>query len=129
FGIHVEHLQRVAGDSGADLSIGAYLGEIANPAQQAVGDAGRAARTPGDFAGTLAVAIDADDAGRTTHDAGQLGRRIELQALDDTEAIAQGCGQQPGAGGRADQGERRQVELDRARRRTFADHDVDLEVF
>ena len=30
---------------------------------------------------------------------------------------------------RQDQRERRQVELDRTRRRTFADHDVDLEIF
>ena len=34
----------------------------------------------------------------------------------------------PGARRRADQRERRQVELDAARRRTFADHDVDLEI-
>ena len=53
---------------------------------------------------------------------------VELQALDDAEAVAQRRGQQAGAGGRADQGEGRQVELDRARRRALADHDVDLEV-
>ncbi len=55
-------------------------------------------------------------------------RRVELQARDDAEAVAQRVGQHAGARGRADQGERRQIELDRARRRTLADHDVDLEI-
>ena len=53
---------------------------------------------------------------------------VELQALHDAEAVAQRRGQQAGARGRADQRERRQVELDRARRRPLADHDVDLVV-
>ena len=37
-------------------------------------------------------------------------------------------GQKAGAGGRADQGERRQVDPDRARRRPLADHQVELEL-
>jgi hypothetical protein len=57
---------------------------------------------------------------------GQVLRRVELQALDDAEAVAQGRGQQAGAGGGAHQGEGRQVELDGARRRALADHDVEL---
>ena len=48
--------------------------------------------------------------------------------MHDTETIAQGCRQQTGAGGGTNQGEGWQVELDRARRRAFADHDVDLVV-
>ena len=58
----------------------------------------------------------------------QLRRRVELEARDDAEAIAQRVREHPGARRRADQRERRQVELDAARRRPFADHDVDLEV-
>jgi hypothetical protein len=53
---------------------------------------------------------------------------VELQPGDDAEAVAQRIGQHAGARGGADQREGRQVELDRARRRAFADHDVDLEV-
>ena len=53
---------------------------------------------------------------------------VELQPRDDAEAVAQRVGQHAGARGGADQRERRQVELDRARRRPLADHDVDLEV-
>ncbi len=59
---------------------------------------------------------------------GQLLGGVELQPRDDAEAVAQGVGQHAGAGGGADQGEGRQVELDRARRRALTDHDVDLVV-
>ena len=62
------------------------------------------------------------------HDARQLFRVVELEARDDAEAVAQRIGQHAGARGGADQRERRQVELHAARRRAFADHDVDLEV-
>ena len=59
-------------------------------------------------------------------DALQLLRGVELQPRHDAEAVAQRIGQHAGARGRAHQRERRQVELDRARRRALADHDVDL---
>ena len=70
--------------------------------------------------------VDPEDPRGTADDAGEFLRRIELQALDDAEAVAQWRGQQAGAGGGADQGERWQVELDRTRGRALADHDVDL---
>ncbi len=69
-----------------------------------------------------------EDAGRTADDGGQVLAGVELQALDDAEAVAQRVGQHAGAGGGADQGEGRQVELDRAGSRALADHDVELEV-
>jgi hypothetical protein len=53
---------------------------------------------------------------------------VELQPRDDAEAVAQRVGQHAGARGGADQREGLQVELDRARRRALADHDVDLVV-
>ena len=59
----------------------------------------------------------------------ELGRGVELQALHDAEAVAQRRGQQTGARGRADQRERLQRQLDGTRGGTFADHDVELEVF
>ena len=61
-------------------------------------------------------------------DRGQVGDAVELEALHDAETVAQRVGQQPGARRRADQRERRQVELDRTRGRPFADHDVELKI-
>ena len=53
---------------------------------------------------------------------------VVLQPLDDAEAVAQRRGQEPGAGGRPDQGKGRQVELDGAGGGPVADHDVELVV-
>ena len=51
------------------------------------------------------------------HDTLQVLHRVELEPLHDTETVAQRRGEQPRARGGADQRERRQVELDRARLR------------
>ena len=60
------------------------------------------------------------------HDLPQLLLRVEVQALHDAEAVAQRRRQEPGACRRADQRKRRQLQLDRARGRALADHDVQL---
>ena len=73
FGIHLEHVQGVAGDRLGDATIGTYLGKVPHPAQQPVGDSWRAARTLGNLRSTLRIAIDAQNARRTAHDLGQLG--------------------------------------------------------
>ena len=54
----------------------------------------------------------------------ELELRIELESLHDAEAIAQRRCQQPGTGRRPYQREWRQIQLDRARCRSLADHDV-----
>ncbi len=58
----------------------------------------------------------------------QLFRRVKIQAMHHAEPVAQGRGEQPGARGGAHQGERRQVQLHRARHGPLADDDVQLEV-
>jgi hypothetical protein len=88
----------------------------------------RASRAACQLARAARVDGDAEDAGGATHDVREVVDGIELESLGDAEAIAQRRGQQAGSGGRTDQREARQVELDRARRRTFADHDVELVV-
>ncbi|MNV35862.1 hypothetical protein D3C71_1273230 [compost metagenome] len=112
-----------------DMAAGLDLRIVAYATQQAVGDTRGAACAAGDLACAFGAAINAEDAGRTPHDAGQLFGRIELQALHDAEAVAQRRGQQAGAGGCTNQRKRRQIELDRTCGRAVADHDVDLEVF
>ena len=58
----------------------------------------------------------------------QLGRLVEHQPQRDAEALAQRPGDQPGAGRRADQGEGRQVDADRARAGPLADDQVELKI-
>ena len=53
---------------------------------------------------------------------------VVVEPGDEAEAVAQRSGDEPGARGRADEREARQVEPDRARARALADHDVEAEV-
>jgi hypothetical protein len=78
--------------------------------------------------GAVRLQLQLQDRGAARHDLGQFLGRIELQPLHDAEAVAQRRGQQTGARGRADQRERRQIELDRARAGTLADHEIELRV-
>ena len=109
-------------------AVALHVGEVAHPAQQPVGDAWRAARAARDLEAAFGVERHLEQAGRAANDLRQLLGAVELEPGDDAEAIAQRIGQHAGARGRADQRERLQLELDRARRRALADHDVDLVV-
>ncbi len=66
--------------------------------------------------------------GAAGHDQLQLRRRVEHQPQRDAEPVAQRRRQQPGARGGAHQGERRQVDPHRARRRALADDQIELEI-
>ena len=127
-GIHLEQGQGLIGQFPGDDPVGAHLGVVAHPAQQAVGDPRGAAGAAGDLLGPRVLQDDPQDPCRAADDGGQVLHPVELQALDDAEAVAQGRGEQPGPGGGPHQGEGRQVQLDGARRRALADHDVELVV-
>ena len=128
--VDVEHRQRLVGERLGDAA--------ARPSR-------RRSRAPGAAAGWRCAACRASGARSrsapsasigTLEQAGRAARRscasssarVELEPRDDAEAVAQRVGEHAGARGRADQRERLQVELDRARRRALADHDVDLVV-
>ena len=104
------------------------LGEIADASQQPVDDARRTARAARDLERTVRIDVDLEQLRRAHDDARQLLGGVELEPRDDAEPVAQRIRQHAGARGRADQSERRQVELHASRRRSLADHDVDLEV-
>ena len=108
--------------------LGPDLDEVPHPAQQPVGDARRAPGALGDPAGAVGVDGHAEDAGRADHDGLQLVDVVEVEPADEPEAVAQGPGHQPGAGGGPHQGEAGQVEPDAPGRRPLADEDVQLEV-
>ena len=128
-GVHVQQGQSLSGGVAGDAAIAFDLGPVAHAAQQAVGDARRAAGAPGDFQRAFVVDGGAQQVGGAADDALQLVGRVELQAGRDAEAVPQRVGEHASAGGGAHQREGLQVELDRAGGWTFADQDVDLEVF
>ena len=74
------------------------------------------------------VELDPEQPGRAAHDLVELARLVELQVRGEAEPVAQRAGQQPGAGGGADQRERRDLQRDRGRAGPLADDDVDPEV-
>ena len=104
-------------------------GEIAHPAQQPPGDARRAARAPGDLVGAVVGEREAEHARAARARCPRSSAdRVEIQPDRDAETVAQRRRQQARAGGGADQRERREVDLDRARRRALADDQVELEI-
>ena len=70
----------------------------------------------------------AEDAGRPLDDGRQLAGRVVVEPRHEAEPVAQRPGDQPGAGGGADEGEAGQREADGRGRRTLAHDDVELEV-
>ena len=126
--VDLELGERPIGDRGVDLGACRHRGEVAHPAQQPARDPRRAAGAPRDLDRAVPGQRQAEDRGAAHDDRLELGVIVEMQAREDAEAVAQRRGQQAGAGGRADQGERRQVDPHRARRRPLADHQVELEL-
>src|SRR5262249_38930744 len=97
-------------------------------AQQPRRDARRAARTAGDLRRPVRRDVDAEDAGATADDVFQFLDGVEIEPDRDAETGAERRGQEAEPGRRADQGEGREADLDRARRRAFADDEVELKI-
>ena len=108
----------------------ADLDEVPDPAQQPVGDPGRAPRRARrSAAAPVGLDRDAEDPGRAApRCASRSSSVVEVEPADEPEAVPQRARHEPGPGRRADEGEARQVEADRARGRALADHDVELGV-
>ena len=102
--------------------------EIAHAAQQSTGDTRSAARAAGDFARAFVAHADAEHPRAAPHDQFQLLGGVKIQPHGNAETVAQGRRQQAGPGCRADKREFGEVDLDRARRRAFADDQIELKV-
>ena len=126
--VHLEHVQRAGRHFRDDPAVGPHLGVVAHPAQEPVRDPGGAARAARELPGAPGVDRDPQDPGRAGDDLRQLLRAVELQAVHDAEAVAERRREEPRPGGGPDEGEGREVQLQGARGRALADHDVDLAV-
>ena len=126
--VDLQPRQRRSATSASIVSDARGMGEVAHPAQQPAGDARRPARAPRDFARAVVGQIDAEQPRGAADDLLELLDGVEIEPDRNAEAVAQRRRQQPLPGGRADQGEARQVDPHRARRRSFADHQVERAV-
>ncbi len=127
--VHLEQLQRVIRHFLGDGAFSADLCEIAHAAQQPVGNPRRAARTPCQLGRGCLHNRHIQNARRAADDLLQVRLRVEVQAMDDAEARAQGRGEQAGSRGCADQRKFLQRHFDRSRPRSLTYHDVQLVIF
>ena len=126
--VHIKSLQGIAGYIQRDGAVALDLREVAHAAQQAVGYTGGAARAPRYLDGALAGDLHLQQRGRAVDDAGKRLGVIVLQTAVDAEAGAQRSREHAAARGGADERERLEAQLHRARRRAALYHDVDTEV-
>ena len=83
------------------------LGDVADTAQDPVGDPRRAARATGDLVGCVVGDLDVEDPRRAANDGGEILRRVVLEPERHPEAVAERRGEQASAGRRTDERERR----------------------
>src|SRR4051812_565105 len=126
--VHAEGGEPGLGGVVVDGTVAPHLGVVAHPAQQPVGDAGRAPGPPCDLATPVFLHGHLEDARGPFDDRLEVSGVVVVEPGDEAEAVAKGARDEAGAGGGADEGEVRDVEPDRARRRTFPEDDVELEV-
>jgi hypothetical protein len=128
--INLEGSKSVVGDFAADVPVMmdksfVGLGEIATPAKQAIGDPGRAARSPCDLHCAGFVNPDVQDGSRAGEHAEEVLRPVIIEPIGDPEARAErGC-QESGSGCGADQGIPWKVELNAAGIRPCVDNDIE----
>src|SRR6185503_16652155 len=126
--IDLEQIHRGLRDGLRDFAVGFDLRVVAHAPQQAVRDARRSARACRDLARAQVVYRQIENARGAPRDLSEIGSRIEFEMLRDAESIAQRRRQESRACRRADERERLQRQLDRARAGPFADHQVELKI-
>ena len=126
--IDVEAAEGGAGAIAGDHAAGHDLGVVAHAAQEAVGDAGRAAGAAGDFRDALLFDRDAEHPGRAPDDIADGIVVVVVEAVDGAEAVAQGRRHHGVARGGADEGESGQVQAHAAGAGPLTDDEVEGEV-
>ena len=89
-GVDLHHVQGPLGFFGGDDAVALDVDIVADAAQQAVGDARRAAGPQGDLAGPGVIDLDLEDPGRPLDDLLQVLVLVVVEAVDDAETFPQG---------------------------------------
>ena len=101
--VHLQPLQRPRRHLTPHPLDARHLGEVADPPQESVGDAGRSSGAGGDLLRPVLGELHPEDAGAPDEDRLEVRRRVVVEPLLDLEPVAQRRGEKPGAGGRPDQ--------------------------
>ena len=86
--VHLHQGQRIFGHVGRDRAGVAHFCDVADAAQDAVGDARRPAGATRDLVRGVVVDLDGEDARRAAHDRGELVALVVAQAECHAEAVA-----------------------------------------
>jgi hypothetical protein len=127
--IDLEHAEGGLRGGEIDGSGGANLSVVANAAKKAVGDAGSAAGAARDFKRSRGIDFDPENFGGAFDDDAEIIGSVELEAEKKAKARAERGGEQAGAGGGPDEGERFDIHGVGAGGGSLADDDVELVVF
>jgi hypothetical protein len=104
-GVDVEHRQGFVGRRSVDMAVAFDLRVIAHPTQQTIGNARRAPGSPCNLHGPARVHGHFQQPSRTSHDLGELLRRIKLQPGHDPKPVSQRVGEHARTGGGSHQRE------------------------
>ena len=92
--VDLEPAQGAVGGGGVDAVVARGMGEIAHAAEQAAGDARRAAAAAGDFVRAVLGERGIEQPGGAADDLLELGDGVEIEPDRDAEAVAQRGGEQ-----------------------------------
>ena len=87
-GVDFEEFEGGYGGGAVDVAGGADFGEVADAAEEAVGDARCSSGAHGDFGGAVVVDGDAEDFGGALDYPAELIVGVELEAKEDAETRA-----------------------------------------
>src|SRR5215212_4483359 len=122
--VYALHLERGVGRLLVYLSIADDLGVVAHALEEPVRDPRRASAAAGELRRPILGDRDSEYLRVPHHDFLQLMRRVVVESGREPEAIEQGLGHEPGAGGSANQGEARDVHPDGACRGSLPEDDI-----
>ena len=126
--VHIEGGEGDLGDGVVDGAVALDLGEVADTAQQQVGDTRGSAAASGNLVGRVVGDFDFYDARRPFQDFGQRCGIVVLEPQVDAEAGAERSREQAAAGGGPHERERVEGDLHAAGIRARLNHDVDFVV-
>ena len=122
--VDIQHSQSFFGDSAVHAFFVFNLREIADSFQKTIGDAGSFSGAGRNFLKACFVGFYAENPAGTFQDFFNIRVVVKFQAICCAEAVAKRIGKRTQFGGGADQGEFRQIQLDGASGRAFADNNV-----
>ena len=126
--VHALAVERVDGPRGRYHAAALDLDVVSHPAQEPVGDPRRPARALGDRGGAIGLDVGAQNGRRAGDDGLELLQRIEVEVVEDPEALAERRGQHPRPRGRAHHGEGAERDAHGPGVETLVHDEVDREV-